>query len=47
MAESGSFLKEAIGEHLFNQLITLKKKEWNNFRTQVTEWEIRKYMPYF
>ncbi|MHA1699847.1 MAG: glutamine synthetase family protein [Promethearchaeota archaeon] len=46
-AENGTFLKEAIGEHLFNQLLTLKKKEWDKFRVQVTEWEIKQYLPYF
>lgn len=36
--------KEALGEHIFSEFLTAKKKEWDSFRTYVSEWEINKYL---
>jgi len=44
-AEKSEVLKEALGEHIFTQLITSKKKEWDDYRIRVTEYEIEKYLP--
>lgn len=35
---------EALGKHIFEKFVELKIKEWDDFRTTVTEWEIKKYM---
>jgi glutamine synthetase len=43
--EKSSLIREALGDHIFNNFIANKKIEWNNYRTQVTEYEIRKYLP--
>ncbi|NQU17956.1 MAG: glutamine synthetase [Candidatus Saganbacteria bacterium] len=45
VAEKSEFLREALGDHTFGRLIDLKKKEWDDFRIQVTEYEIKKYLP--
>jgi len=45
LAESSSLVREALGEHVFNSFIENKKKEWDDYRTQVTEYELKKYMP--
>ncbi|OGC04884.1 glutamine synthetase [candidate division WOR-1 bacterium RIFOXYA12_FULL_43_27] len=45
IAEKSDFLRETLGDHTFNRFIELKKKEWDEFRIQVTEYEIKKYLP--
>jgi len=44
-AEKSSLLKKTLGEHVFTKLIENKKIEWDMYRTQVTEYEIKKYLP--
>lgn len=36
--------KEALGEHIFNEFLCAKKIEWDNYRTDVSPWEIDKYL---
>ena len=38
-------VRECLGDHAFERFIELKRKEWDEFRLQVTEWEIQKYLP--
>ncbi len=45
LAEKSEFLKEVLGEHSFNRFIAIKKQEWDEFRIQVTEYEIKRYFP--
>ena len=44
-AEKGTVLREVLGEHIYNQLITNKKLEWDDYRIRVFEYEIEKYLP--
>jgi glutamine synthetase len=44
-ASKSELLKEILGEHVFNELIALKKAEWDDYRVQVTEYELEKYLP--
>lgn len=44
-AEKSELLKEALGDHIFEQLILNKKMEWDEYRVRVTEYEIQKYLP--
>ena len=37
-------IKKALGEHIFNEFVTAKDKEWDEYRTQVTSWEIENYL---
>lgn len=37
-------VKEALGPHIYNKFVELKKHEWDDFRTTVTEWEIKRYI---
>ncbi|XMB71535.1 glutamine synthetase family protein [Mycoplasmatota bacterium WC30] len=39
-----NLMKEALGEHIFSKFIALKTKEWDEFKTCVTEWEINRYI---
>jgi len=45
LAEKSDIVKKALGEHIFNAFIDNKKHEWNQFREQVTQYEIDKYLP--
>lgn len=42
--EQDDFMRQTLGEHLFEQYIALKKEEWNRYRRQVTDWEINEYL---
>lgn len=34
----------ALGQHIMNEFVTAKEKEWDDYRTCVTQWEINKYL---
>lgn len=42
--EKDEFVKNALGEHVADTYIAAKKKEWNDYRSQVTDWEINQYL---
>jgi glutamine synthetase len=44
-AESSAVLRRCLGDHLFESLLTNKKIEWSNFRRQVTDYELKRYLP--
>ncbi|MBU1144443.1 MAG: type I glutamate--ammonia ligase [Firmicutes bacterium] len=37
-------IKEALGNHIFEKFVELKTREWDEFRSAVTEWEIKRYI---
>ena len=37
-------VKDALGDHIYNQFINSKSIEWDYYRTQVSEWEVEQYM---
>ncbi|MBU1249457.1 MAG: glutamine synthetase, partial [Proteobacteria bacterium] len=43
--KKSKFMKEVLGEHLHTALVDNKIAEWDEFRTQVTEFELDKYLP--
>ena len=40
-------LRETLGEHLFERYLDVKAKEWDEFKKQVTTWEIDTYLDIF
>lgn len=44
LMEKSQVAKDALGEHIFNEFINAKRMEWDEFRVNVTPWEIEKYM---
>ncbi len=42
---NSKLMKDILGEHIFNSFITVKQRDWDAFRSQVTEWEINRYLP--
>ncbi|MDD1758062.1 MAG: glutamine synthetase family protein [Methanotrichaceae archaeon] len=45
LAENSQLVKEALGDHVFNAFMTNKKREWDAYRMNVTQWEIERYLP--
>ncbi|MDP2924534.1 MAG: glutamine synthetase beta-grasp domain-containing protein [Candidatus Omnitrophota bacterium] len=43
--EKSKFIKETLGEHIFTRFLFNKKKEWEEYRIQITQHEIKKYLP--
>ena len=44
LLEKNDTIKDALGEHIFNEFITTKEKECDTFRTYVTPLEVQMYM---
>jgi glutamine synthetase len=44
-AENSELLQKALGEHVFTRLLNVKREEWEDYRVQVTPYEIQKYLP--
>ncbi len=40
-----TMLQEALGSHIFEKFIQNKRLEWQNYRIQVTDYELKKYLP--
>ena len=45
ITENSALVKKTLGEHIFSRFIELKKKEWEEYRIQVSEYELKKYLP--
>jgi glutamine synthetase len=43
MAKS-ELVKRALGDHIFPRYIDLKREEWEDYRVQVTGWELERYL---
>ncbi len=41
--KKSAVVKKALGEHIFNEFMTSKTKEWDEYRTDISDWEIKKY----
>jgi glutamine synthetase len=44
-AENSELLYKCLGEHVFTRLLELKRAEFEDYRVQVTPYEIQKYLP--
>ena len=42
--ENSSFMREVLGEHIFNKYLEAKDREWKAFRAHVTDWEVNEYL---
>lgn len=43
--EKSKFLKDALGDHIFEKFLSNKKIEWDSFRTKVSNYETERYLP--
>ncbi|MDX6594498.1 MAG: glutamine synthetase [Gaiellales bacterium] len=44
-AEDSELVEKALGVELRDRLIALKRKEWDEYRVQLTAWELDRYLP--
>ncbi len=42
--ETSDLVKETLGETAFENFLKEKRREWDLYRTQVTEWEVNRYI---
>ena len=45
LTENSELVKKALGEHIFKTFIQNKKVDWDRYRSQVTDYELREYLP--
>jgi glutamine synthetase len=43
LAES-DLARKALGPHIFDRYVELKRGEWDDYRVQLTDWELKKYL---
>ena len=42
--EKDEVIAEALGDHVLSHFIEAKRDEWDEYRTQVTDWELDRYL---
>jgi glutamine synthetase len=45
LTEKSEVVRKALGEHVFNAFIQNKKIEWDKYAIQVTDYELKRYLP--
>jgi len=45
LCEQSDLVREALGDHVFQEFIQNKQMEWDRYRTHVTDYEINEYLP--
>jgi len=45
LAENSQLVRNTLGDHVFDSFIKNKKIEWDQYRIQVTEYELKRYLP--
>jgi glutamine synthetase len=43
--ERSELVREALGEHIFEWFLRNKRSEWRGYKTNVTQWELERYLP--
>jgi glutamine synthetase len=41
---ASQLMRRALGDHIFDAYVQLKRKEWDEYRVQLTQWELDKYL---
>ncbi len=44
LTSESELVLRTFGEHIFNRYIEIKRQEWEDYRVQVTQWELDRYM---
>jgi glutamine synthetase len=45
LAEGSEVLRDALGDHVLEFLLRNKREEWDAFKSQVTPYELERYLP--
>jgi len=43
--EDDEVIQAALGPHIFNRFLDAKRLEWEDYRLEVSSWELNKYLP--
>ena len=43
LAES-ELMRKALGDHILERYVEMKRKEWDEYRIQLTQWELDRYL---
>jgi glutamine synthetase len=44
LTSESELVLRTLGEHTFNRFIEIKRQEWEDYRVQVTPWELERYL---
>ena len=42
---ASDLMRRALGDHIFDNYVKLKRAEWDEYRVQLTQWELERYLP--
>ncbi|MEM4379596.1 MAG: glutamine synthetase, partial [Thermoplasmatales archaeon] len=42
---NSTLMRDILGEHIYKNFLFIKQKEWDDFRSYVTDWEINNQLP--
>jgi len=45
LTSESELVLRTLGEHMFNRYVEIKRQEWDDYRVQVTRWELDRYLP--
>ncbi len=45
LTSQSELVLRTFGEHMFNRFVEIKRQEWEDYRVQVTQWELARYLP--
>ena len=45
LTEKSEVVRKALGDHVFDAFIKNKRIEWDYYRTHVSEYELKRYLP--
>jgi len=45
IASESELILKTLGEHVFTRFVEIKRQEWEDYRTQLSAWEMEKYLP--
>ncbi len=43
--EGSQLVHDALGEHIFEWFLRNKRREWQSYKTHVSQWELERYLP--
>ncbi|MFL5896503.1 MAG: glutamine synthetase family protein [Thermoleophilaceae bacterium] len=44
LTSESELVLRTLGEHMFNRFVEIKRQEWEEYRVQVTQWELERYL---
>jgi glutamine synthetase len=45
IAAESELILQTLGEHTFQRLVEIKRQEWEDYRIQLSQWEMDRYLP--